>query len=47
LLNRSGIPPKAVLEFIDNLRLARNQLSHLTPVDSSILLALCRNAEED
>jgi hypothetical protein len=47
LLNQSGVPPKTVLEFISNLKMARNQLSHLTPVDSSILLALCRNAEEE
>jgi uncharacterized protein (DUF2249 family) len=47
LLNQSGVPSKATLEFINNLKLARNQLSHLAPVDSSILLALCRNAEED
>ena len=47
LLNKSGVPSKAVLQFINNLKLARNQLSHMTPVDSSILLALCRNAEEE
>jgi len=47
LLKQSGVPSKAVLEFISNLKLARNQLSHLTPVESSILLELCRNAEKD
>jgi len=47
LLNKSGVPSKAVLQFINNLKLARNQLSHMMPVDSSILLALCRTAEEE
>jgi hypothetical protein len=47
LLNKSSVPSKAVLQFINNLKLARNQLSHMTPVDSSILLALCRNAGKD
>ena len=47
LLNKSAVPSKAVLQFINNLKLARNQLSHMTPVDSSVLLALCRSAEED
>jgi hypothetical protein len=47
LLNKSGIPSKGVLQFINILKLARNQLSHMSPVDSSILLALCRNAEEE
>jgi hypothetical protein len=47
LLNQSGVSSRATLEFVNNLKLARNQLSHLAPVDSSILLALCRNAEEN
>jgi hypothetical protein len=47
LLNQSGVPSKATLDFISNLKLARNQLSHLAPIDSSILLELCRNAEKD
>ena len=46
LLNRSGVPPKETLESISNLKLARNELSHLVPVDASILLALCRNEED-
>lgn len=47
LLNQSHAPSKTILGFITNLKLARNQLSHLTPVDSSVLLALCKSAEED
>ena len=47
LLSQTGVLPRNVLDFISNLKLARNQLSHLVPVDSSVLLALCRTAEED
>jgi hypothetical protein len=46
LLNQSGVPSKVTLESISSLKLARNQLSHLVPVDASILLALCRNEED-
>lgn len=47
LLGQSGAPGKATLDFIRNLKLARNQLSHLAPVDSPVLQELCRSAEKD
>ena len=47
LLNQSGAPSKATLDFISNLKLARNQLSHLSPVNSAILQELCGSAERD
>ena len=45
LLHQSGAVSKAALDFITNLKLARNQLSHMAPVDSAVLVTLCRNAE--
>lgn len=40
-LSQSGAPGRTILDLVRNLKLARNQLSHLAAVDSSVLLSLC------
>jgi hypothetical protein len=43
LLSRSCVRPNATVQFVSDLKLARNRLSHLSPVEPDLQLRLRRN----
>jgi hypothetical protein len=47
MLSRSGAVSRPVLQFVSELKEARNKLSHLVPVDPDVLLTLCEHSQDN